>query len=142
MGHYPRTLLAFARLRSAGRALQGFLNALATGILVYLLWDVISKAGVPVNTALEGARHGSAGPFAGLLALFVLGFGTGLLGLIYLERMLIRPSAQGVREGTVRPHDLALMIAVGIRAPRAAPALGPTAFPSPHHHILLAGSGR
>jgi len=83
---------------------------------VFLLWDVITKASEPINAALIGARHGAAGPFAGLLALFVVGFGLGLLSLIYLERSLIRPTAAGVRTGEVAPAQLALMIAVGIGA--------------------------
>jgi len=108
--------LPFARLPSPSRALQSFLNALANGILVFLLWDVITKASEPINTALVTAQHGSVAPFAALIALFALGFGLGLLGLVYLERILIRPTAQGVRAGEVAPQQLALMIAVGIGA--------------------------
>lgn len=106
--------LPMARLKSPNRALQCFLNSLATGILVFLLWDVVTKATAPVDAALANAHHGHAGPFAALLALFVAGFGIGLLGLIYLERLLIRPTAEGVRAGEVRPAQLSLMIAVGI----------------------------
>jgi ZIP family zinc transporter len=51
-----------------------------------------------------------------LLGLFAGGFGLGLLGLFYLERVLIRPTAKDVRSGTVSPRQLALMIAVGIGA--------------------------
>ena len=42
--------LPFARLQSLRRGLQGFLSALATGILVFLLWDVISKANEPITS--------------------------------------------------------------------------------------------
>ena len=106
--------LPVARLKAPNRALQGFLNALATGILVFLLWDVITKATEPIDVALANAHHGHAGPFIALLALFVAGFAIGLMGLIYLERLLIRPVAEGVRAGEVRPAQLSLMIAVGI----------------------------
>jgi zinc transporter, ZIP family len=108
--------LPFARLRSPRRGWQGFLNALATGILVFLLWDVVSKANEPVVSALQGAQKGLVGPFAVLLAILVLGFGVGLLGLVYLERSVIRPTAEGMRAGTVGPRQLSLMIAVGIGA--------------------------
>jgi ZIP family zinc transporter len=108
--------LPFARLPSPSRALQGFLTALAAGILVFLLWDVISKASEPIDGALAGARHGQSGPLLGLLALFVLGFGVGLLSLIYLERAVIRPTAREVRTGAVGPRHLSLMIAMGIGA--------------------------
>src|SRR6185437_4501743 len=45
-----------------------------------------------------------------------LGFGVGLVGLVYLERAVIRPTAEGLRAGTVGPRSLSLMIAVGIGA--------------------------
>jgi ZIP family zinc transporter len=108
--------LPFARLPTPSQALQGFLNALATGILVFLFWDVITKASEPIDGALVGAQHGAVGPFAGLLVLFACGFGVGLLSLIYLERVVIRPTAEGVRAGVAAPQHLALMIAVGIGA--------------------------
>ncbi len=108
--------LPFARLKNPSRAFQGFCNALATGILVFLLWDVVTKASEPIDTALTSAQRGAVAPFAGLLTLFVVGFGIGLLGLIYIEKALIRPVAQGVRSGEMAPRQLALMIAVGIGA--------------------------
>jgi len=108
--------LPFARLQSLRRGLQGFLSALATGILVFLLWDVISKANEPVARALSDAQKGLMGPFVTLLAVLVLGFGVGLLGLVYLERAMIRPTAEGVRAGKVSPRQLSLMIAAGIGA--------------------------
>jgi ZIP family zinc transporter len=108
--------LPFARLRSPRRGVQGFLNAIATGILVFLLWDVLSKANEPIVDALAGAQKGPIGPFAALLAVLVTGFGVGLVGLVYLERAVIRPTAEGLRAGTVGPRSLSLMIAVGIGA--------------------------
>src|SRR5579885_2711436 len=87
--------LPFARLKNAPRSLQAFLNALATGILVFLLWDVITKASEPIEAALEAARDGSnTSNFVVLLALFVVGFGGGLLGLVYYERHFLRSGQQ------------------------------------------------
>src|SRR6266581_3887426 len=47
--------LPVARMRGLPKAVQGFLNAFATGILIFLLWDILSHAGEPVKAALTGA---------------------------------------------------------------------------------------
>src|SRR5258708_10109364 len=78
--------LPFARLKHSPRALQAFLNALATGILVFLLWDVITKASAPIDVALQTARQGLATTFPLLLSLFVGCFRILLLGLVYSDR--------------------------------------------------------
>src|SRR5690348_18102339 len=64
-------------LRTEARA---GLSALATGILIFLLWDVLSGAVEPIGTALD-ARHW--GRFSWLAALGVAGFGVGLMALVY-----------------------------------------------------------
>ena len=106
--------LPFARLQNPPRAVQAFLNAVATGILVFLLWDVITKASEPIDSALTAARHGHATDFITLLVLFAGGFGVGLLSLVYFERYVIRRAARDARSGEVTPVQLALMIATGI----------------------------
>jgi len=106
--------LPIARLKQPAPAWQAFLNALATGILVFLLWDIITKATEPIDTALTAAQQGSPLPFIILLALFAGGFGFGLLSLVYFERFFLRRTAQGVRIHEATPRQLALMIAVGI----------------------------
>src|ERR1700730_6291979 len=84
--------LPVARMRNVSRALQAFLNAVATGILVFLFWDVITKATEPIGRALDDAHKGSAGMFLVLLAVFVVGLSVGLMGLVYFERRMIRRS--------------------------------------------------
>ncbi|HKC75034.1 MAG TPA: zinc permease [Chloroflexota bacterium] len=106
--------LPFARLQNPPRSMQAFLNAIASGILVFLLWDVIKKANEPIETALATARHGHPSDFITLLVLFAGGFGMGLLSLAYFERHIIRRAAQDTRSGEVTPVHLALMIATGI----------------------------
>jgi zinc transporter, ZIP family len=119
--------LPFARLKHPPRSLQAFLNALATGILVFLLWDVITKASEPINAALETARNGLVAPFLFLLLLFVGGFGVGLMSLVYYERSFLRrhdkklnrdpqtaTETHGEARGDIAPQQLALMIAIGI----------------------------
>src|SRR3979411_1813504 len=103
--------LPIARLRSPRPAWQAFLSAIATGILLFLLWDILSKAKEPIDTALGAAREGEAAAFGGLLVLFGGGVAAGLIGLVYLDRILIRRHKVGVQTS---PAQLALMIAVGI----------------------------
>src|ERR1051326_7916099 len=78
--------LPIARVKNPHRTWQAFLNAVATGILLFLLWDILSKAREPIDTALEAAKGGDGAPFAGLLGVFVGGFGLGLIGLVYVDR--------------------------------------------------------
>lgn len=106
--------LPMARLKSAPRFVQAFLNALATGILIFLLWDVISKASEPIDSALGPAKHGHPASFATLLTIFVLGFAIGLFSLVYFQRTYIRRAARSVQTQVAPPSQLALMIAVGI----------------------------
>ncbi len=103
--------LPVARLRNLSRSGQAFLNALATGILVFLLWDILSKASEPITAALDVAKKGEPAEFVLLLALFVAGFGIGLLGLVYFDQAFIRRPRAGAEAA---PFQLALMIAIGI----------------------------
>ncbi len=111
----------------AGRAA---LSALATGILLFLLWDVLTGAVEPITAALD-ARHW--GRFSWLAALGIAGFGVGLLALVYYSEWmkaragrratsLVGPGAAALDEFEGRTwldsltpgKQLALLIAVGI----------------------------
>jgi ZIP family zinc transporter len=63
------------------------LSALATGILIFLLWDVLSKAVEPMDTALH-AHDWSR--FAGLSVLGIVGFSGGLMSLVYYDAWMKR----------------------------------------------------
>lgn len=129
--------LPLGRLRTPAVGLRAFLNAAAVGILVFLLWDVLSHAAEPVEGALIAASEhtGSWLRFAGLGAVLVAGLVAGLMSLVYYERWMTRqrpPARAGRRFGpgamaagelteTARPtlaaspaRRLALLIAVGI----------------------------
>src|SRR5258708_6026442 len=106
--------LPVARLNKPAPSWQAFLNALAIGILLFLLWDVLSKASDPIHAALADAQKGNGGNFILLLGLFAGGFGGGSLGLIYFERYFIRRVAQKTRTGHATPRQFALIIATGI----------------------------
>lgn len=102
--------LPLGRLRDPRPGLRQFLNALAIGILTFLLWDVLAHGFEPVDGALSRLRNGDAGfgPVLGYGTLFFLGLGVGLMSLVYYERWLEgrgRPRAFG--PGAMAADELA-----------------------------------
>ena len=79
--------LPVARMRGLGPNARSGLSALATGILVFLLWDVLSNAVDPIESALH-ARDWSR--FSGLAALGAVGFTMGLMALVYYDAWMKR----------------------------------------------------
>ena len=122
--------LPIGRMQNLAPATRAGLSALATGILLFLLWDVLSGAVEPIQTALDD-RHW--GRFSWLAALGIVGFGLGLMGLVYYAEWmkqrsqrrassLVGPGAAAVDEfkartwldGLTPGKQLALLIAIGI----------------------------
>jgi ZIP family zinc transporter len=118
--------LPVARVRGLKVSIQGFLNAVATGVLIFLLIDILSKAGEPVRAALEKVHQGQFGSFAGLTGVYVGGLAVGLLGLTWFNRqfgsrLLARrePRGPGAAVAAKSPalpsaRALAVMIAIGL----------------------------
>ena len=125
--------MPLGRMRRPSEAVRAILNALAVGVLLFLVWDVLSAAWEPIDAGLAahhetGAGLGSA---VGYGVLFVVGLGIGLLGLAQYEawmgrraRRLSRPTGPGAMashelSGRRLPvhgpgRQLAFLIAVGI----------------------------
>src|SRR6478736_3916099 len=82
--------LPLGRVRSVKPATRQFLNALAIGVLLFLIWDVLVHAFEPVDIALGKLHDGSGGvgPVAGYAALFFLGITVGLGSLVLYEGWL------------------------------------------------------
>ena len=117
--------LPVARLRTLDPRLQGFLNAIATGVLVFLLIDIISHAAQPVRQSLDEVHHGAPGTFAGLALTFIAGLCAGLVGLTLItrrighiigKRELRGPGAAAAAHLASAPsaRALGLMIATGL----------------------------
>ena len=102
--------LPVGRIRGLSRKVQGTLNAIATGVLVFLLWDILSHASAPVEGALGALRHGDRS-FAGLVAIFAIGVGLGLLVLVYFNGRLFGRTKEAP---PAPPKTLAMMIATGL----------------------------
>jgi len=102
--------LPVGRIRGVSRAVQGMLNAVATGVLLFLLWDILNHAITPVETSLAAARRGDAG-FALLVVVFAVGIGVGLLSLVYVNARLFGRTKNAP---PAAPRTLAMMIATGL----------------------------
>ena len=74
--------LPIARLRNVPLNVRSMLAAVATGILVFLFWDVLTHAVEPTEEALTA---GNDGRFLWLATLLTAGFAVGLLSLVYYD---------------------------------------------------------
>jgi len=101
--------LPIARVRGLPKAVQGFLNAFATGILVFLLWDILTHAAGPVENALV---HKQGLAFPAMALIFALGIAAGLLGLVYFNRSIFSHLKHAA--ATPSPRSLSLAIATGL----------------------------
>ncbi len=79
--------MPLGRMRRPAPNLRLVLNAVAIGVLLFLVWDVLTHAYAPIDTALGNLREHKAGlaPVVGYGALFAGGLVAGLMSLIYYE---------------------------------------------------------
>jgi ZIP family zinc transporter len=122
--------LPIGRMQRLGPNARAGLSSLATGILVFLFWDVMSNAVDPIDASLHA--H-SWGKFAELSMLGAAGFIGGLMSLVYYDAWmksradrrsstLVGPGAAAVDEFTERRQldltnpaiRLSFLIAIGI----------------------------
>ena len=119
--------LPIGRLKTPAPRLRALLNAIAIGILIFLLWDVLTHAWEPIDTALSDHHYQSATANG---VVFFGCFAVGLMALVYFDRRLIGkaarqhppgPGAASVNELDLHPaaarsrfSTLAMMIAIGI----------------------------
>ena len=102
--------LPVGRLRTSNQRLKAFLNATSAGILVFLLVDILSHAIEPVEGAMTAAKasEGTWERFAGLAAVYALGFVVGLLVLFYAGRLWRRPTSGTGDRASVGPGAMAV----------------------------------
>jgi ZIP family zinc transporter len=88
--------LPIARLRRPVPNLRIMLNAVAVGILVFLVWDVLSAAWKPIDSALSDFHDGNGGlgRASGYGALFAGALAVGLLSMIAYEHWMSRRTRQ------------------------------------------------
>ncbi len=104
--------LPIARMRKVSHETIALLNALAIGILIYLVIEIAQNAIFPITTGII-AWHTSGGAFPlALLIVFVGGLLIGLVGLGSLATQMTKRAAQSAEN----PMMLAAIIAIGIGA--------------------------
>ncbi len=125
--------LPLGRVKANMPRTRVWLNALAAGILLFLLWDVLAHAWEPIDAALVNHRISRV---TGLGVVFAAGLTIGLVSLVYFDRWIaartaartaaaraagqtsVGPGTASVAEFASRAaspaRSLALMIAVGI----------------------------
>jgi ZIP family zinc transporter len=85
--------LPAGRLQRMSTRASALLSATATGILLFLLWDVLSAGIEPVESALHAAaldHDGTWVRFIGLAAVFVTCFTIGLMSLVYFDQLVVK----------------------------------------------------
>ena len=122
--------LPLGRMATSDTRIRSLLSASATGILLFLLWDVLSQGVEPVEGALSAAALDHTGSwlhFAALASVFASCFAAGLMSLVYYDRLISgrrRTSFLSVGAAAVADYEatvglspaesLALLIATGI----------------------------
>ncbi|MHB8605187.1 MAG: ZIP family metal transporter [Thermoplasmatota archaeon] len=97
--------LPLALAGSRHSRVKGLMNAIAVGILLFLLGEVVLQGWGPVEAAARAAAFDRAA-FLGLV--YMVGLFAGLLSLVFFERRFLHAGAAS------DPRALALMIAIGI----------------------------
>lgn len=103
--------LPVGRLRNISVNWQAALTTAAGGIILFLIYDVLSQALVPVLAALDTASHGGGGQGTFALDATALGASVafGLLSVTWVTQRL--RSDPG---GTIKPTQVALGTAIGL----------------------------
>ena len=100
--------LPVGRLRNLTARAQAMLTAIASGVILFLIWDILSQAVEPVETALTAARSGDA-PVADFWVAAIalaMSLSVGLMLLVWVMRR--------ARTGSITPDRLALGTALGL----------------------------
>jgi ZIP family zinc transporter len=106
--------LPIARARRLSASTVALLNALAIGILIYLVVEIAQNAIVPIRAGMDAWHAGAAGFPTGLILVFVLGLAIGLVGLgSGAQAFAFRAAASTSAD---HPLMLATLIAIGIGA--------------------------
>jgi ZIP family zinc transporter len=106
--------LPIARARKLSPSTVALLNALAIGILLYLVVEIAQNATAPIVAQMNAWHSGSAAFPIALIVAFVIGLLIGLVGLgSGAQRLALKAAAATSAD---HPYVLATLIAIGIGA--------------------------
>jgi ZIP family zinc transporter len=119
--------LPVGRLRRPAPTLRALLNAIAVGILLFLVWDVLTAAWEPIDEALGSVHEGTGGldRAIGYGLLSIAGLSVGLLSLVGYERWMsraVRIATVTVGPGTMSSTELPIRHGLGARLAAWSPA--------------------
>ncbi len=108
--------LPIAFLKNLNQRVRGFLTAMSTGILVFLLVEITGKVidsieDLAVSSASGFPRWGDTLFYAGL---FAVGLFIGLMGLVWFEKMFITSAKDVDLAPAQNARKVSMMIAMGI----------------------------
>jgi zinc transporter ZupT len=108
--------LPLAFLRNVNQRVQGFLTAMSTGILVFLLVEITAKVIDSVEDLTMSSLSGFPrwGDTAFYSFLFAAGLFIGLMGLVWFEKMFIRTAPDVAVSPAQAAKRVSTMIAIGI----------------------------
>jgi ZIP family zinc transporter len=107
--------LPVGRLRGLSKGWQAALTTAAAGVILFLIYDVLSQAVEPVAEALEATRGGAESParFAGYAATLGLSLAFGLLSVTYVTSKLAARHHRTTGMA-ISPRQIALGTAIGL----------------------------
>src|SRR5258708_7358823 len=108
--------LPIAFLKNLNERVRGFLTAMSTGILVFLLVEITAKVidnieDLTVSAASGFPRWGDTLFYA---LVFAVGLFVGLMGLVWFERLFIRSAKDQELAPAQNARRVSMMIAMGI----------------------------
>jgi ZIP family zinc transporter len=112
--------LPVGRIRRPAASLRIFLNATAVGVLLFLVWDVLSAAWEPIDAALVSVHEGDGGlgRAVGYGLILAAGLAVGLLSLVAYERWMGRQVAARPADAPARPAGPGAMTIGEVKPPR------------------------
>src|ERR1700712_4078830 len=94
--------LPIGRLRNPLPRLKAALNGVAIGVLLFLVWDILTHAWEPVEAALVRRQWGDVATTGAVLA---AGLTLGMAGLVYFDKAMAARRARGRQ---VTPHPISV----------------------------------
>ena len=103
--------LPVGRIRGLSPRAQALLTAGAGGVILFLIWDILSQAVEPVEAALEAARtgEGPVGDFAVDSIALGVSLAVGLLSILWVTQR-----TRSRRTETTTPAEIAIGTAIGL----------------------------